>query len=384
MSHHFKWLLMPLLTFGFLIQTAFSHTDGENYIFLEIKDDHIRGRFEFKYDDLKEKKGIDLIKDGKASDELLQASTETMYPYILENFSVGPAADSAYKINFTKPELFDVEGGFAQYHFRIDLEKKPEFLHVRHEMFYEDDSIHRGVLVLEKGVWPADDYEMKIAMILNESSSEQVLDLNDIPELMTPIDMIWQGVLHIWIGIDHILFLLALTLPVVLIKKDDGWKPARSFKTTLWNLLKIVTVFTIAHSITLLLAGMNIVTLPSRLVESVIALSIILVALNNILGRSQNISLFVILFLGLFHGLGFASVMGDLYFWTESTKKLIYAVIGFNIGVELGQIAILIAIFPILFFLRSKSFYRPLVVRGGSIILCLVATYWFIERAFDL
>jgi hypothetical protein len=132
---------------------------------------------------------------------------------------------------------------------------------------------------------------------------------------------------------------------------------------------------------TLLLTALGFVNLSSRLVESMIALSIVLVAANNIKGTVREGSRLVILFLGLFHGLGFASVMGNLPFRME---KLLKYVIGFNIGVELGQIAIVAVIFPLLFFFRRSSYYVPVVLKGGSAILILVASVWFIQRAFEL
>jgi hypothetical protein len=193
--------------------------------------------------------------------------------------------------------------------------------------------------------------------------------------------MIWQGVLHIWIGIDHILFLLALLLPAVLRREEGRWIAVSSFRAALWNILKIVTVFTVAHSITLALAALEIVQVPSRLVESVIALSIVLVAANNIFGVVREGALWIILGLGLFHGLGFASVMGHLPFHME---KLIKVVIGFNIGVELGQMAIVCVAFPILFLMRKNRFYVPMILKGGSIVLALIAGVWFFQRALGL
>lgn len=384
MNNILRWVLVPLLLSFFCSSTAFSHTKGENYIFLEIKEDHILGRFEFRYDDLKEKLGIDILTGEDPAGAVLQASTIQVQEYIRNNFSIGPTANQLYDLEFTTASLFEAEGGFAQYYFRIESATPPDFLHVLHNMFYEDDWIHRGVLVLEKGVWPADDYEMQIAMIFNSSNNEQVLDLNDVPELMTPIDMIWQGVLHIWAGLDHILFLFALILPIVLIKVGEQWVPVSDAKESLWGLLKIITAFTIAHSVTLLLAGLDILSIPSRLTESIIALSIILVALNNLSSKSHKVSLVMILILGLFHGLGFASVMGELPFWTEEVSVLILIVIGFNVGVELGQFAILLVTFPILFALRKTRFYQPIVLTGGSILLAVIAAYWFVQRAFDL
>jgi len=218
-------------------------------------------------------------------------------------------------------------------------------------------------------------------MVFNPGHRDQTLDLTAIPSLMSPRDMIGQGVWHIWIGIDHILFLLALMLPTVLVRERDGWRPVNTFSHAFLNLLKIVTVFTVAHSITLLLAALDVIALPSRLVESIIALSIILVALNNIFGKVREGSLLIILALGLFHGLGFASVMGNLPF---RMVDLLRIVIGFNIGVELGQVAIVAVLFPLLFLLRRSSLYQPLVLRGASVVLALIAGLWFVQRSMGL
>ena len=153
------------------------------------------------------------------------------------------------------------------------------------------------------------------------------------------------------------------------------------FHTALWNLLKIVTVFTFAHSITLLLAALGLLSVPSRFVESMIALSIILVAWNNITGKVRGGALWVILFLGLFHGLGFASVMGHLPF---RMGDLLKSVVAFNVGVELGQVAIVVALFPLLWILRKRPAYVPLVLKACSAALILVAGFWFVQRAFGI
>lgn len=363
---------------------ASAHTRGENYIFLEFHPDSIDGRFEFRYDELKEKLGVDILSDGEASPELLQRYEPKVHEYIRERFEIGPDEDTAYQIEFTKATLFNAEGGWAQYEFVIDTGPTPPFLTITHNMCYENDRTHRGLIVIEKGTWPDPEYELQISMIFSARNKTQILDVRNPPELMTPARMIWQGILHIWIGIDHILFLLALALPIVLVKQGGSWVPAPKLGASLWSLVRIVTVFTIAHSITLALASLEIITLPSRFVESVIALSIILVALNNVLGRSQNTSLFIILFLGLFHGLGFASVMADLPFRIAELKELILIIIGFNVGVEIGQLAILVIVFPILYSLRHFTFYTPLILKAGSLVLALIAGYWFVERAFAL
>ena len=115
--------------------------------------------------------------------------------------------------------------------------------------------------------------------------------------------------------------------------------------------------------------------------RSLIALSIVLVGLNNIFLKFNDKRWVVIFVFGLFHGMGFASVMGVLPFRTIQLTKVLLA---FNIGVELGQIAIVAGIFPVLYLIRRTSWYRPVVVIGGSIVISAIAFWWFIERAFEL
>jgi hypothetical protein len=376
-------LLLVVLWIQVLECGVLGHEAGENYVFVEFYETSIDGRFEFKYDDLREKLGIDLVEGGVASEERLQATAAQVQRYIRDHFTIGSATNE-YELAFTEPGLFNREGGWAQYGFRIETGPLPRHLHITHRMCFENDPLHRGVLVIEKGEWPSEDYEMRIAMVFSPSNPSQTLDVLNPPEVMTPASMVWQGILHIWIGLDHVLFLLALALPIVLVRGTDRWTPAPELGHSLWSLFKVVTVFTIAHSMTLALAGLGLVTVPSRLVESVIALSIVLVALNNMIGRSHQTSLLVILILGLFHGLGFASVMGELPFRVAQLKQFLLVILGFNVGVELGQVAILLVAFPALFALRKAKLYSPVVLNGGSAVLICIAGYWLVVRAFGL
>ena len=363
--------------------TVLAHATGEDYVFLTFLESSIEGHFEIHARDLQSKLGITLGADEAQALQDAIAAAPQVHAYIEENFRIGPPEGDPYPLTFTRQGLTaPAKGRFARYYFRADTGPLPDQLDIHHSMFYEDDKLHRGLLLVEYNAKTDTTYPGEYtAMVFHPGNKDQTLDLTDIPSLLGPWDMIPQGVLHIWIGIDHILFLLALMLTTVLVLKDGRWQPTNNFGGALWNLLKVVTVFTIAHSVTLLLAALDFITLPSRLVESIIALSIILVALNNITGKVRQGSLWIILGLGLFHGLGFASVMGDLPFRMHSLLKI---VIGFNIGVELGQIAIVAVIFPFLYWLRKTDAYQPYVLRGVSTVLILVAGWWFVERAFGL
>jgi len=138
-------------------------------------------------------------------------------------------------------------------------------------------------------------------------------------------------------------------------------------------------MFTIAHSITLSLGGLGILDLPSRPVETLIALSIIAAALHNLRPVFHNKEWLIAFGFGLFHGLGFAGLLADLGL---GRSHRVSSLLGFNVGVELGQLVIIALVFPILFVLRRTRLYRW-ILAIGSIAMAAVALLWLIERVFD-
>jgi hypothetical protein len=199
--------------------------------------------------------------------------------------------------------------------------------------------------------------------------------------LQTLKQYIVEGVWHIWIGFDHILFLLSLLLPAVLVRREQHWEPAPSLKGSLFEVLKVVTAFTLAHSITLSLAVLGVITLPSRFVESVIAASVVVAALNNLRGTVDRRRWVMAFVFGLVHGFGFASVLADLGL---PQGALALALVGFNLGVEIGQLAIVAAFLPAAYLLRGTAFYRIGVLRVGSLAVAVLASWWLVQRAFNL
>jgi hypothetical protein len=190
-----------------------------------------------------------------------------------------------------------------------------------------------------------------------------------------------QGVWHIWIGFDHILFLLALLLPLVLVREKGRWQAVGQFSHALREVLWVVTSFTAAHSITLSLAALGLVELPSRLVESAIAVSVVVAALNNLVPLFNHRRWMVAFGFGLIHGFGFASVLAELGL---PQGALVLSLVGFNLGVEAGQLAIVAVFLPLTFLMRRTAFYRHGVLVGGSVLTILLALVWLAERALDL
>jgi hypothetical protein len=217
--------------------------------------------------------------------------------------------------------------------------------------------------------------------VFGTDSAQQTLALEPQGAWQTLKQYLLDGVWHIWIGYDHILFLLSLLLPAVLVRVGHQWEAAPSLRRSLLEVLKVVTAFTLAHSITLSLAALGVVSLPSRLVESTIAASVVLAALNNLKGTIEQRRWVMAFVFGLVHGFGFASVLADLGLPKDA---LVLALVGFNLGVEVGQLALVVAFVPVAFRLRATGFYRKGVLTVGSILVALIASWWFVQRAFDI
>ena len=177
-------------------------------------------------------------------------------------------------------------------------------------------------------------------------------------------EFILLGIEHILTGYDHMAFLLALIIIGLSIRE----------------VLKIITAFTVAHSITLLLAATQVVSLNSRVVESVIAFSICYVALENLIKKKVDYRWLLTFGFGLIHGFGFASVLQELI---VGKSNLLVSVVSFNLGVELGQLTIFLVLLPVLHLLRNKIEFRKVTV-GVSLAIFILGFTWLIERGFNL
>lgn len=190
-----------------------------------------------------------------------------------------------------------------------------------------------------------------------------------------------EGLHHILTGYDHLLFLLCLLLPSVYSRQQRQWILVQSAGTAIKHIVYIATAFTLAHSITLSLAALHIVSVPARIIESVIAFSIALAALNNLVPIFGSKHVRIAFFFGLVHGFGFANVLSDL---PLDIKSKILALFSFNLGIELGQLACILVFLPIALMLRHTRFYRHVLFQGGSVAACILALLWMIQRIFDL
>lgn len=192
--------------------------------------------------------------------------------------------------------------------------------------------------------------------------------------------VLWHGVEHIVTGVDHVLFLVALLLPGVMRFRAGEWRGADSWRGCLGSVARVVTAFTVAHSITFVLASIGWVRLPSKGVESVIALSVVVASVNNLRPFLPEHGSWMPFGFGLIHGFGFAGPLEDLGLrgW-----ELGEALLGFNLGVELGQLGIALLVLPVAFTLRFTQFYRRFTLPVGSAFIACVALVWLAERLLE-
>ena len=375
----------------FFSLTALAHEPNQSYIHLKVyKEAGIAGTFELNVRELKKVFGLEL--ENRLVREDVLPYEELLRSYFLERVSFAQGSE-IYEITLGETDVYHTNlGSYAVVHFKLkNSEIIPENLKVNYNAVFDKDPSHAGILLVQYN-WKAGiiNNEKNIALSFSKSEPTGVLNLSDLSVWKGFNEMIKQGVWHIWIGIDHILFLLALILPSVVrrVWTNEGteekrtwkWVAVNKFKPAFLYIIKIITFFTIAHTITLSLASLEIVTLPSRLVESVIALSIGLAALHNIRPLFNGKDWVIAFVFGLFHGFGFATVLGDLGLTSEF---LTLSLLGFNIGVEIGQVVIIAMIFPVLYLLKDRKQYAALLTYG-SIILILISLYWLTERGFDI
>jgi HupE / UreJ protein len=240
-------------------------------------------------------------------------------------------------------------------------------LRVDYDLLFDRDPQHRAIATLHEGTVTASAilrFDARHATLGRASGSPFAA-------------FVREGVHHILIGTDHLAFLLCLLLPATLVRRDGAWIAAASLGASLRPVLGIVTAFTLAHSLTLSLAALGWVVPSSRWVEAAIAGSVLLAALNNVRPVVERRTWMVAFVFGLVHGFGFAGALGE--FGLPADSRLA-ALVGFNAGVELGQLAAVAAVLPLLHAWRRRTAYARVVMPLVSLLIAAVAARWCWER----
>jgi len=356
--------------------TASAHKPSDSYLALSVNsgEAQVNGQWDLALRDLDLAVGLDADRDGTITWGDVRSREKDLFAYALQRLALSSAGASC---RAERGELLvddHSDGTYAVLRFTAQCPTVPARLGIDYRMLFDLDPGHRGLLRLDV------DGASRSAVLSPEQPAQQ-FDLAQESGWNTFAQFVGDGMHHIWIGYDHMLFLVSLLLPAVLIRREKAWIPVASLRSALLGVLAVVTAFTVSHSITLTLAALGVIALPSRFVESGIALSVLLAALNNIWPIVTRRGWVLAFCFGLVHGFGFASVLNDLGL---PRGALALALAGFNVGVEIGQLTVVLAVVPLIYLLRQARFYRPGVLVGGSSAIALIAGVWFAGRVFGL
>jgi len=333
------------------------------------------GQWDIALRDLDYAIGIDSNHDGEITWGELRASQQRVMGYALERLRVESIARGDREACPLRPQqmLVDehVDGHYAVLRFTADCRLRASQLALHYALLFDVDPTHRGLLQITSG-------HLSQAAVLPREAPTIAVNLDSPQRWQQLAEFVTEGVWHIWKGFDHILFLLTLLFPAVIVYRHGHWEARGSWRASAFDVLKVVTAFTVAHSLTLSLAVLGLVHVPSRIVESTIAATVLLGALNNLVPVVLERRWLVAFAFGLVHGLGFASVLADLGL---HGANLALALVGFNAGVEVGQFAIVMVFLPLAVLLRDTVFYQRVFVPVGSGVIGMIAAVWLISRA---
>ena len=367
-----------------LVPSATGHALGQSYLYFQIREDSISARVELPVKELNEVLDLGFSADQKVGMEDIGPHLEAIKSYVDDNLVLNCAPETCEPVFQNHDFLNTTFAQFLLLEYDLEgFEQLPDSIDVAYDVILEQLPQHTNMLLVEEN-WRTGTFqnESNPLILFRKPGQLQTLDLTSGGLWQGFSAIVYLGILHIVEGIDHVLFLVALLLPSVLRRREDAqWHPVGKFSTAFVYIIKIATAFTIAHSITLCLATLQIVQVPSRVVESIIAASIGLAALDIFYPIFRGRSWLIIFLFGLFHGFGFASVLAEL---GVTSQHALLSLFGFNLGVELGQLAIIAVVFPLLYLFRKQQFYSGMVMKTGALLLGAMSLYWFIERAFDI
>ena len=367
------FLLLLLVLCACAATPAMAHKASDSYLVLQVNGREVAGQWDIALRDIDFAIGLDANGDGDITWGEVQGRRADIAAWALGRLTLERGGDCSLR---STELLVDnhTDGTYAVLRLAGTCPSDAAVLALSYRLLFDIDQLHRGLLRLEvDGV--------SHASVLGPDSGVLNVTAAETSRLAQFGKYLVEGTFHIWIGFDHVLFLLSLLLPAVLVHESRRWTGVNSFRAALTEVLWVVTAFTVAHSITLSIAALQIVELPSRLVESTIAASVALAAANNLWPVVERRRWLVAFGFGLIHGFGFASVLTELGLPRDA---LVLSLLGFNLGVEVGQLVIVACFLPAAYLLRNTSLYRKGVFVGGSVLTLLVALVWLAERVFNL
>lgn len=382
MNSHLKKLILIFLCFIFLFfygQQVFAHKTSDSYLNITRSAQQSSISWSIAVSDLEYAVGLDVDANSRITwAEVLQRRS-AIEAYVLSRLSLYNIKDQQKQfchIN-NKNLLVDdkTDGAYLVFNLTspcLEQLTNNDFI-IDYQLLFDIDKNHRGLILIQ-----AED--KTTTRVASPESHTFILQDKAASAIMVLTSYVVEGIWHILIGLDHILFLLALLLPSVLLYKNRQWQQREKIRSCFLPVLKIVTAFTLAHSITLTLSVLNIVQLPAQAVEIIIAATVLFTCLHTVKPVFHQ-SLWKLAFVfGLVHGFGFANVLLDLGL-EESTLAI--SLFGFNVGVEIGQLFIVSVFILFTAMVHRYWWYHTFIFKGGITVTAVLSCVWIVERSFN-
>lgn len=374
----FSNMLKGLVASLFLSMPALAHQTGNSYLVITESNGRLQVEIDFIVRDLDNLLQAPTPTDAPApTPEQLQAMQPAIAQVIQASLEVQQNAQTQPLEFVSQSVVLHNDGLYVRQRFTSPSMASPlQFVVVRYGFFNQNDKLGRAFFKLQLG-------KDEISSVFDSSTPIQRFVLGESKRWSTIGLFTQEGAWHIWGGPDHLLFLLTLLLPgLMLLHRTTGTGTGNvternGTKTAALFALKVITAFTLAHSITLLASVLDVITLPSRWIESAIALSIMLSAGLNLQTRIQWSPWKLAFIFGLVHGMGFANGLRDLGL---SQTYFIETVLAFNVGVELGQIAAVVAVGMPLILLAKTARTQQLIMTCGSWGVLVISGVWLVQR----
>ncbi len=369
-----RWLASLALLLGAL--GAEAHTGSTAYLQAEAKGAEVSLRADYALRDLDDVLGLDADDDGRITWGEVQAATPAALAYLGPRLGVqGDGIDCPLIAAPHAQITTHGDGPYAVFTFKGQCAAAPREWRLRNTALFEFDANHRAFARMQNGA-------ANSSTLLTPDRQQFVLGGDEDSSMHTLVSYWHEGLAHVWSGWDHMLFIAGLFLAAALWRDQGRWRPVPRLGPALLDAARLVTAFTIAHAVTLCLTALGVVSLPSRIVESLVALSVLFTGLNNLLPMVRRRALFALAWVfGLIHGTAIAGALLEL--GLPPSGRLL-ALLGFNLGVEVAQLLLVALLVPLAFALRHWRGYVPFVLWPGSLLVALAGLIWFIDRAFGM
>ena len=368
---------------------ATAHKASDSYLQIAAEPGALDVRWDIALRDLDVAIDLDSDADGKLTWGEVRAAWPRIESYALQRLAIEGCALAPVGRALERRN----DGAYAVLRLRSSCTLAPA-ARIRYGLFAEVDPTHRGLAKVQR---PGEAVVLTVlepstgvragnlgaagAAASGAASPTRDTDLGAAEPTRSRWEFLGEGVRHILTGYDHVLFLLCLLLPSVMRRAPGSWQPVQRLGEAVWPVAGIVTAFTVAHSITLGLAALKLVSLSPAFIEPAIAVTIVLAAIDNVWPVFPVRRVVVTFCFGLIHGFGFASVLAEL---NLPTADFAWALLQFNLGIEVGQLVIVALATSVLFALRRWPGYPRAVIGGGSAIAIAIGLAWLVERTANV